>query len=856
MVMRAVLGAGLAVWLAASGLMAQTLPIFLEESHAGTFYRLVETLPQGEAHTLVLIDAHSDANGIANSDAIRAEIRKGPTVARRAEMLGAWRRQGRIQCFDWLEPLMPVPITKVIWVPAVHLEEAERVKMEADAREYLDGHEEALPREAGALARRYEVRSLDQFEQEVQAGVHGGRFVASVDLDFFAKTADAELPEAVDRVMNDLLGLRELKALTFAISSPYLRDAAQAERLTLLALDAAWRVPNATVSFEPFAPTGPDKSLMARLLERRGRQVPKLELSRAGPALRSLLLDRWDAGKVQFNREEANHLMAEWAQDPFLPRLDVPGRARRPDGSWGFAADEEAAVTIMPEPTGARVRWFALHAATDAYRVGEVDFGFSTHAPKWIWWKRLLLGESLAQGRLSLAALKPVLDPARGCGTVHLYAEVERDGEVWRTPVETLCMRAAGAAGVRAAWSEQFSLPYLFDSRLLVKDYATGPDTHWGADCAAFITAGLRAEGWLLPWGSPKDLRLFLQPVARNALPEGADILIDFTNHVAALWEDKSPLGELNDTDLCVHQLEGQAEVISFAALSKGRAPAQAMMLKPPSSPIRLVFTGDIMLGRSVGDLIRAGEDPLQTLRPFLSAADLAVGNLECVISPGHSADQRRQPKIATGNKGLRLVAPPEAVTVLERSGFDALSVCNNHALDLGALGLDATKGLLTRAGMKPVDSKETSFTVKGVRISLLAWDDSHEPSVAGFINTILKARKSADYLVVLPHWGTEHQRIPTARQRELAAAFVGAGADLIVGSGPHIVQALEHYPYGSIAFSLGNTVFDGPGPDMNWSHGALLEVTLDGSTKRPVRMRQIPLKIADNGHARMTEER
>jgi hypothetical protein len=842
-------------WLAFD-LRSETLPIHLEESHAGTFYQWVETLPFNEAHTLVLVDAHSDANGVANSDAIRSAIRQGPTLEKRAEMLKAWRRQGRIQCFNWLEPLMPAPLAKVIWIPAVHLEEKERAKLEAEAREYLDAHEEAIPRDAGPLASRYHVRSLEQFEREAKIGQHGDRIVASIDLDFFAKTADEELSAALDRVMNDLLGIRELKALTFAISSPYLRDTAQAERLTTLALDACWRVPNGRVSFEPFAQTGPDKSLMARLMERQGKQLPRLNLDQAGPALRSLLLSHWDTAAVRNKQEEADRLMAQWSADPFLPHLEIPGEIQRPDGSWSFAAGHQAALSIVPEPTGAKVRWFALHTAQAAYRIGDANFGFSANAPKWMWQKRILLGEALAQGHLPLAALKPALDASHQCGTVHLYAEVERDGEAWRTPTEVICIRAAGTSGARAAWSEQFSLPYIFDSRLLVKGYATGPDTHWGADCAAFVTSGLRAQGWLLPWGSPKDLRQFLQPVTETAWPAGSEILIDFNSHVAALWKDKPPIGQLNATDLCVHQLEGEAEVISFGTLSANRAPARIMVLKAPTSPIRLVFAGDLMLGRSFASIIKDGGDPLTALKAFLAAADFTAGNLECVISDEAKVPAPAPSKAPRSKPSYQLIAPQAAVSLLNRSGFDALSVANNHSLDLGPSSLTTTKTHLIAAGIIPIESAASHFLIKGVKLTLLAWDDSQEPDITSFISTLETARAAADYLVIIPHWGTEHQRTPTARQRRLAAAFLHAGADLVVGSGPHIVQPLEHYPAGSIAFSLGNTVFDGQGPDLNWSHGALLEVTLDGLRKRPVRMRYLPLKIDGKGYPELLPDR
>jgi hypothetical protein len=89
---------------------AMELPVYLEESHAGSFYFLASTLPLDEPHTLILVDAHTDATGIAASDEVRKAMRRGPTRAQQAELFTQWRKSGRIQCYDWLEPLMPAPV--------------------------------------------------------------------------------------------------------------------------------------------------------------------------------------------------------------------------------------------------------------------------------------------------------------------------------------------------------------------------------------------------------------------------------------------------------------------------------------------------------------------------------------------------------------------------------------------------------------------------------------------------------------------------------------------------------------------------------------------------------------------------
>src|SRR5262249_59622971 len=100
---------------------AKPLPIYIEDNHAGTFYWLAQNINLDEPCTLILFDAHSDASGIFDSDKIREALRKVASVQDRQTLLDRWRGKGVVQCFNWIEPLMPAPIEKVIWVPAEKL---------------------------------------------------------------------------------------------------------------------------------------------------------------------------------------------------------------------------------------------------------------------------------------------------------------------------------------------------------------------------------------------------------------------------------------------------------------------------------------------------------------------------------------------------------------------------------------------------------------------------------------------------------------------------------------------------------------------------------------------------------------
>src|SRR5215471_8811289 len=104
---------------------AGVLPIYIEDNHAGTFYWLAQTIDLDQPCTLILFDAHSDASGIFDSDRIRDAVRKVVSPQDREALLDRWRSEGAVQCFNWVEPLMPGPVARVIWVPAAKLSSAE-----------------------------------------------------------------------------------------------------------------------------------------------------------------------------------------------------------------------------------------------------------------------------------------------------------------------------------------------------------------------------------------------------------------------------------------------------------------------------------------------------------------------------------------------------------------------------------------------------------------------------------------------------------------------------------------------------------------------------------------------------------
>lgn len=251
------------------------------------------------------------------------------------------------------------------------------------------------------------------------------------------------------------------------------------------------------------------------------------------------------------------------------------------------------------------------------------------------------------------------------------------------------------------------------------------------------------------------------------------------------------------------------------------------------SRPVEITLdaVGDIMLGRSVGGLIaeRGPAYPFDRVRPAMAAADIRFGNLELPLT------ERGTP----ANKNYVFRAPPSVTEGLVSGGFNLLSISNNHTLDYGTDGLLDTIAALDQAGIPhagagaaPEEAHAPAIvTVKGVRIALLAYTNVPNDSGSGFVaesmavapgkpgiawgradavrRDVAAARSRADVVIVSLHSGFEYTPNPNPIQRELARAAVDAGAALVLGGHPHVLQGVEFYRDVPIIYSLGNFIFD-----------------------------------------------
>ncbi len=245
--------------------------------------------------------------------------------------------------------------------------------------------------------------------------------------------------------------------------------------------------------------------------------------------------------------------------------------------------------------------------------------------------------------------------------------------------------------------------------------------------------------------------------------------------------------------------------------------------------PITIVAFGDLMLDRFVWTLMqRNGLDyPFEYFTELLSsmgvapesAPDFLFANLEGPVSD--------TPYV---NPGTAMVFNfrPDVIPILQKYGFNLFSIANNHAYDMGEKGVRQTRERLSEAGIHWVgESKgiaresQWTTTVKSTTLTFFAFNDTLRDRLdfdqaATLIRAAEKGRENkegADFTIVSIHWGVEYNQTPTQKQVENAHKLVDAGADIILGHHPHVIQSHEWYtgPDGPrpIYYSLGNFIFD-----------------------------------------------
>lgn len=241
---------------------------------------------------------------------------------------------------------------------------------------------------------------------------------------------------------------------------------------------------------------------------------------------------------------------------------------------------------------------------------------------------------------------------------------------------------------------------------------------------------------------------------------------------------------------------------------------------------IKIIGVGDIM----PGGLLHGTEQPFvsEEVLSLMKEGDIRAGTLECAI--GNTPDFVEEKMSRYGDV---VYVPDDDLERVKKLNVDVVSLANNHFFDLKAIGAQHTIQLLEEYGIKHCGAgmnleearKPAVFSVSGKSIAFLAFCDIHK--YMGFIpiakedsagvnpldeeyalNEIRNAKKQYDYVVVMPHWGREHTFETTIWCYQMAHKMFKAGADLILGSHPHRVQAVVNKRGKSVAYSMGNFCF------------------------------------------------
>ena len=239
-----------------------------------------------------------------------------------------------------------------------------------------------------------------------------------------------------------------------------------------------------------------------------------------------------------------------------------------------------------------------------------------------------------------------------------------------------------------------------------------------------------------------------------------------------------------------------------FAHFFKG--PIEA---KPTISTLHF---GDIMVDRAVQPKIARGLNPFKKIKGvegnFFRGMDWILANLEGPIT--ETTDCQK--------KEIVFSFPLSTVALLKSNNITAVNLANNHSYDCKAIGLADTKKYLKDGdvdffGTISGDSSIVTKTVQGKTIAFLGVDlISPSPArLQAFLDSITTAKQNNDYVIAHVHWGVEYQKLPSADQQKIGHQIVDAGADVVIGHHPHVIEPVEIYKGKAIFYSLGNFVFD-----------------------------------------------
>lgn len=223
-----------------------------------------------------------------------------------------------------------------------------------------------------------------------------------------------------------------------------------------------------------------------------------------------------------------------------------------------------------------------------------------------------------------------------------------------------------------------------------------------------------------------------------------------------------------------------------------------------------IVVTGDIMLGRTVErvSLAQGFGYPFLYTKDIFSGADAVFSNLEGPVPFLHEK---------TPAYSFRFSFLPESTQALKNAGVDVVTLANNHTTDFGEKGYSDTTKVLEKEGIDfvghPVRMGEGLTFEKSIHhrnVRFVGLNDTYTPIESKKVTELIqRLKKDGTFIIVAVHWGEEYKNTSNERQQRLGHVLIDAGADVVVGHHPHVVEEVEIYHQKPIFYSLGNFIFD-----------------------------------------------
>ena len=254
-------------------------------------------------------------------------------------------------------------------------------------------------------------------------------------------------------------------------------------------------------------------------------------------------------------------------------------------------------------------------------------------------------------------------------------------------------------------------------------------------------------------------------------------------------------------------------ETVTEAPTEVFTEPPTEAPTEPKPETFTLTFVGDCTFGGSpqganysLGFVLTVGEDylyPFENVSHYFTGDDFTMLNLEGALCEGGTAVL----------KEYNFRGTPAYTGILTQNSVEAVTIANNHTYDFGQEGYDSTTAALKDAGVPYAEDDGTVIvtTESGLTIGIYAATYAamtEDKIVAGI--TSLRENPDVELIIFAAHWGTENSFRSSEKQRDLGRAAIDAGAHIVYGTHPHVLQPIEEYNGGIIYYSLGNFCFGG----------------------------------------------